>query len=162
MVEENVMEKTRLKKAINHMWQLLFKSCLTLWPHGLQHSRLFCPSLFPWVYSTHVHWVGDAIQLLILWHPSSSCPQYFPASRFSLMSCLFKSDWVLELQIQHQSFQWIFRVSCFLNKVIFLVSTLYLSDSFIGLSCGEQSKLGLSNKRVPPRILFLPIFIAKP
>ena len=27
------------------------KSCLTLWPHGLQHASLPCPSLSPWVCS---------------------------------------------------------------------------------------------------------------
>ena len=31
----------------------------SLWPHGLQHSRLPCPSEFA---QTHVHWIGDAIQ----------------------------------------------------------------------------------------------------
>ena len=27
------------------------KSCLTLWPHELQHTRLPCPSLSPWICS---------------------------------------------------------------------------------------------------------------
>ena len=52
----------------------------SLWPHGLQHTRLPCPSLFPKFAQTHVHWVSDAIQpsypLLI---PFSSCLQSFPA-----------------------------------------------------------------------------------
>ena len=30
---------------------LVTKSCLTLWPHGLQHARLLCPLLSPGVYS---------------------------------------------------------------------------------------------------------------
>ena len=37
----------------------------SLWPHGLQHTRLPCPSLshsLPEFAQTHVHWVGDAIQ----------------------------------------------------------------------------------------------------
>ena len=33
-----------------------------LWPHGLQHAILSCPSPNPRVYSTHVHWVSDSIQ----------------------------------------------------------------------------------------------------
>jgi len=42
--------------------------------------------------------------------PFSSCPQSFPASGSFQMSQLFASgDQVLELQHQHQSFQWIFR-----------------------------------------------------
>ena len=35
----------------------------SLWPHGLQHTRLPCPSLSPIVCSNSVHCVGDAIQL---------------------------------------------------------------------------------------------------
>ena len=38
------------------------QSCLTLWPHGLQHARVPCPSLSPRVCSTHAHWVDDAIK----------------------------------------------------------------------------------------------------
>ena len=34
----------------------------SLWPHGLQHARLPCSSPSPRACSTHVHWVGDAIQ----------------------------------------------------------------------------------------------------
>ena len=51
---------------------LLSFSCLVvsdfLWPHGLQHARLACPSLSPKVCSNHVHWVDDDIQLS---HPQS-------------------------------------------------------------------------------------------
>ena len=60
---------------------------------------------------THVHWVGDAIQPS---HPLSSPSP--PALNLSQHQCLFK--WVssshqvakvLEFQIQHQSFQCLFR-----------------------------------------------------
>ena len=34
----------------------------SLQPHGLQHTRLPCPSLSPEFAQTHVHWVNDAIQ----------------------------------------------------------------------------------------------------
>ena len=60
---------------------------------------------------THVHCVGDAIQPL---HPLSSLPS--PAFNLSQHQDLFQ--WVrsshqvarvLEFQLQHQSFQWIFR-----------------------------------------------------
>ena len=41
----------------------------------------------------------------------SSCPQSFPASgSFQWVSSLHQVVKVLELQLQHQSFQWIFRV----------------------------------------------------
>ena len=65
---------------------------------------------------THVHQVGDAIQsshpLLSL--PFSSCPQSFPASGFlQWVSSSHQVAKVLEFQLQHQSFQWIFRVISF-------------------------------------------------
>ena len=41
----------------------------SLWPHEPQHTRPSCPSPTPRVSPTHVHWVGDAIQLS---HPLSS------------------------------------------------------------------------------------------
>ena len=47
---------------------------------------------------------------LILCHPFSSCLPSFPASGFFLISWFFASvAKVLELQLRHQSFQWIFR-----------------------------------------------------
>ena len=61
---------------------------------------------------THVHWIGDSIQSSHPLSPSSS-----PALDLSQHQGLFQ--WassshqvanVLELQLQHQSFQWIFRV----------------------------------------------------
>ena len=48
----------------------------SLQPHGLQHTRLPCPSLSPGVCSNSCHWVGDAIQPS---HPLSS-----PSPTFNL------------------------------------------------------------------------------
>ena len=58
------MEK---KKIQNNLQSVHFSSVHlvisdSLWPHGLQHARLSCPSLTPGVTQTHVHWVGDVIQ----------------------------------------------------------------------------------------------------
>ena len=60
---------------------------------------------------THVYWVGDAIQLS---HPlSSPSPPAFNLSQhqgvFHWVSSLHQVAKVLEFQLQHQSFQWIFR-----------------------------------------------------
>ena len=83
----------------------------SLRPHGLQHASPPCPSPAPEPTQTHVHWVGDAIQPS---HPLSS--PSLPTFNLSQHQGLFK--WVssshqvakvLELQLQHQSFQWIFR-----------------------------------------------------
>ena len=61
---------------------------------------------------THVHWVGDAIQPS---HPlSSPSPPAFNLSQnqglFQWVSSSHQVAKVLEFQLQHQSFQWIFRV----------------------------------------------------
>ena len=52
----------------------------SLWPHGLQHTRLPCPSPLPEFPQTHVHWVSDAIQPS---YPLSFLllPSVFPSSR---------------------------------------------------------------------------------
>ena len=60
---------------------------------------------------THVHWVGDAVQPS---HPlSSPSPPAFHLSQhqglFQWVSSSHQVAKVLELQLQHQSFQWIFR-----------------------------------------------------
>ena len=66
---------------------------------------------FPEPTQTHVHWVRDAIQPF---HPlSSPSPPAFNLSQhqglFKWISCSYQVAKVLELHLQHQSFQWIFR-----------------------------------------------------
>ena len=88
------------------------KWCPTLWPHGLEHTRLPCPSLSPgvcsdsyplsqWCYLT----ISSSAALF------SSCPQSFPASGIlQWVNSSRQVAKVLEFQLQHQSFPWIFRV----------------------------------------------------
>ena len=74
---------------------------------------------------TQVHWVGDAIQ--------PPCPPpSLPALNLSQHQGLFQ--WtgtshqmvkLLELQLQHQSFQWIFRID-------------FLSDGLVGSPCSPR------------------------
>ena len=85
------------------------QSCPTLCdPMNRSMSGLPVHHQLPEFTQTHVHWVGDAIQPS---HPLSSPSP--PALNFSQHQGLFK--WVssshkvakvLELQLQHQSFQW--------------------------------------------------------
>ena len=49
----------------------------SLRPHGLQHARSSCPSPFPELTQTHVHWVHH----LILCHPPLLLPSIFPKIR---------------------------------------------------------------------------------
>ena len=99
-------------KGENVSLLLLFSSSVmsdSLQPHEPQHARLPCPSLSPRVCPTHVHWVGDAIQPS---HPlSSPSPPALKLSQhlFQWVSSSHQVAKVLELRLQHQSFQWIFR-----------------------------------------------------
>ena len=84
----------------------------SLWSHGLKHTRLPCPSPLPELAQTHIHQVGDAIQPS---HPlSSPSPPALNLSQhqglFRWISSLHQVAKILEFQLQHQSFQWIFRV----------------------------------------------------
>ena len=89
------------------------KSCLTLC-NPMDCSTSGFPGLhyLPEFTQTHVHWVSDAIQPF---HPL--LPSFAPALNLSQHQGLFQ--WasfshqmakVLELQLQRQFFQWIFRV----------------------------------------------------
>ena len=86
----------------------------SLWPHELQHTRLHCPSLSPWVCSNSFHWVSDAIQPP---HPLSppSPLALNPSQHQGLFQWTGSSHQVakvLKLQFQHQSFQRIFNIPC--------------------------------------------------
>ena len=64
----------------------------SLWPHGLQHTRLPCPSPTPGAYSNScpLHWwCHPIISSSVV--PFSSCLQSFPASGSFQMSQLFTS-----------------------------------------------------------------------
>ena len=88
------------KSQVNPQKMVLF-SCSavsnSLQPYGLQHTRPPCPSPTPGVYSTHVHWVGDAIQAS---HPlSSPSPPAFSLSQHQSYTVLNASQmficWIL-------------------------------------------------------------------
>ena len=77
-------------------FKLLLFSCLvmpdSLWPHGLQHVRLPCPSLSPRVYPDSCplsRWCHPTISSSVV--PFSSCRQSFPASESFPVSQLFTS-----------------------------------------------------------------------
>jgi len=84
----------------------------SLWPHELQHARLPCFLLSPGVSSNSCplsQWCHLTISSSVI--PFTSCLQSSPASGSFPMSQLFASGGqILELQLHHQSFQWIFSV----------------------------------------------------
>ena len=85
----------------------------SLRPHGLQHTRLPYPypSLSPEFAQTYIHWVNDAIQTS---HPLSphSPPTLNLSQHQGLLQWFSSLHQVAKvLELQHQSFQWIFRVN---------------------------------------------------
>ena len=79
----------------------------SLWPHGLQHARLPCPSPTLEAYSNSCplqRWCHLTISSSVI--SFSSCLQSFPASGSFPISQFFASGaQVLEFQLHHQSFQ---------------------------------------------------------
>ena len=93
---------------------VLFSHSVTsnsLRPHGLQHTRPPCPSPTPGAYSNSCplnQWCHPTISSSVV--PFSSHLQSFPPSGlFKWVSSSHQVAKVLEFQLQHQSFQWIFR-----------------------------------------------------
>ena len=75
-------------------------------PHGLQHSSLPCPSPTPRACSNSCpssHWCHPTISSSVV--PFSSCLQWL----FQWVSYSHQVARVLELQLQLQTFQWIFK-----------------------------------------------------
>ena len=82
------------------------QSCVTLCdPHGLQHARLPCPSPTPGAYVKlmSIELVMPSNHLISPSSPAFSLSQ--PQGLFQGVSSLHQVAKVLELQLQHQSFQ---------------------------------------------------------
>ena len=92
------------------------QSCPTLWdPMDCSTPDLPVHHQLPEFTQTHVHWVGDAIQLS---RPlSSTSPPVFSLSQhqglFKWISSSHQVAKILEFQLQHQSFQWTPRTDSF-------------------------------------------------
>ena len=84
----------------------------SLRPHALQPARLPCPSPTPRVDSKSCplnRWCHQTISSSVI--PFSSHLQSFPVlGSFQWVSTLHQVAKVVEFQLQHQSFQWIFRI----------------------------------------------------
>ena len=99
----------------NHKFSSVAQSCLTLCnPMDCSTPGLPVHHQLPVLTQTHVHWLGNAIQPS---YPlSSPSPPIFSLSHhqglFQSVSSSHQVAKLLELQLQHQSFQWIFRMDC--------------------------------------------------
>ena len=94
--------------------------CLTLQPHGLQHARLPCPPPTLKACSNSCalsQWCHPTISSSVI--PFSSCLQSFPAlGSFPISQFFASGGQILEFQLQHQSFQWIFRTDFLLDWLV--------------------------------------------
>ena len=100
-IAKTILQKIKLGKISYFLtWKLTKKLLLlshsvmsySLWPHGLQHAWLPCPSLSPMVYSDSCAlnwWCYSTISSSV--SPFSSCLQSFPASESFTMSWLLAS-----------------------------------------------------------------------
>ena len=81
----------------------------SLRPHGLQHARPPCPHNLPEFAQVHVHCLDDAIQPshpLMPSTPALSLSQH--QGLFQWAVCSYQMTQILKLQLQHQSFKWVF------------------------------------------------------
>ena len=98
-------------------------SHVSLWPHGLQYARLFCPSPTPRAYSNSCplsQWCHPTISFSVI--PFSCHLQSFPVSGSFQMSQFFASDGrsigvsasasVLPMNTQDWSLEWTRWISC--------------------------------------------------
>ena len=105
----------------------------SLWPHELQYTRPLRLSPLPEFTQTHVHYISDAIQPS---HPLlSPSPPAFNLSQhqglFQWVRSLHQVAKVLEFQLQHQSFQWIFRAEAWwLMAKCFLYTKKWIFSSW--------------------------------
>ena len=122
---------TSTERSSSVQFTSVAQSCLTLWPHGLQHARLPCPSPTPGAYSNSCplsRWCHPTISSSVIPFsssviPFSSCVQSFPAlGSFPMNQFFHLVAKVLEFQLQHQSFQWIFRVDLLLDWLVWSCS----------------------------------------
>ena len=120
------------------------QSCLTLCnPVNCSTPGLSVHHQLPEFPQTHVHWVGDAIQPSYLW--SSPSPPAFNLSQhqdlFQWISSSHQVAKVVELPLQHQSFQWIFRAD-------------FLFDWLVGFPCSSGDSRVFSNTTVQKHQFF--------
>ena len=100
------------------------QSCPTLWPPGTEA----CQASLPFTISQSLLKLMS-IELvmpsnhLIFCVPCSSCLQSFPATGSFLMSQFFASG-AKALALEHQSFQWIFRIAFLYDWLLWIDGTL--------------------------------------
>ena len=108
-------EKWKRRCGTDIQWTIQFSSvaqlCPTLWdPMDCSTPGLPVHHQLPEFAQTHVHWVSDASNHLILCCPLLLLPSVFPnITVFSNECSSHQVAKILEFQLQHKSFQWTLR-----------------------------------------------------
>ena len=105
---------------------LLLFSCSvmsdSLWPHGLQHARLLCPSHYlPEFAQTHVYWASVAIQsshpLLPTSPPALNLSQHWGyVYKYKIIHCLFEIQ--IQLRVLHSTRQYYVKYSLLVKSAL--------------------------------------------
>ena len=111
-------------------------------PHGLQQARLPCPLPTPRACANSCpssQWCHPTISSSVV--PISCLQSFQHQSLFQWVSSLHQMTKVLELQLQHQSFQWIFQ-------------TDFLEDWLVWSHCSTRDAQVFSNTSVQKHQFF--------
>ena len=164
MRKENEKDKTfknygTISKGIGWVqFSSVTQSCLTLCdPVDCSTPSLLVYRQLLEFTQTHVLWIRDAIQPS---HSlSSPSPPAFNLSQhqglFQWVSSLHQVAKVLELQLQHQSFQWIFRIAFLQDRLVWSCSPRDSKESSPAPQCRRINSLVLN-------LLYGPILIPGP
>ena len=88
----------------------------SLWPHGLQHSRLPVLHHLPELAQTHVHWISDAIQpshSLSSLSPVFSLSQHYVFSNVSVLRIRWPKYWSFGISPSNEYSGLILRIDWF-------------------------------------------------
>ena len=126
-VRKSLSEFLSLYLVMSHSSLQLLSSVWLCDPMDCSTPGFPVPHHLPELVQTHVHWVDDAIQSSL--PLSSPSPPAFSLSQhqglFNWVSSSHQVARVLEIQLQHQSVQWIFR-------------TDFLCDGLVGSPCSPR------------------------
>ena len=129
-----------------YIFSSVTQSCPTLWIAGRQDARPPCPSPPPGVYSNSCpssQWCHPAISSSVIPSPSAPNPSQHQGL-FQWVNSLHEVAKVLEFQLQHQSFQWIFRIDFFIMDWLDLLEVQGTLKSLLQHHSSKASILRLS------------------
>ena len=125
---------------------IVVQSCPTLCgPIDCSVPGFFVPHYLPEIAQSHVHWVSDAIQPFHpLLPPSPDLNLFQHQGLFQWLSFSHQVAKVLGLQLQHYSFQWIFKVESFRIDCFDLLSVWGILKNLLQYNSSKASILQCS------------------